>query len=64
MAKCPVEEPPTDAISAFSAAPLTGTVLGTPAYLSCEQASGMKSDEHDARSDIQSLGVVASYRLP
>jgi serine/threonine protein kinase len=36
----------------------TGMVLGTPAYMSCEQASGMRSDELDARSDIYSMGVV------
>jgi WD40 repeat protein len=42
---------------------LTGTVLGTPAYMSYEQASGMKSDELDARSDIYSLGIVAYEML-
>jgi len=40
----------------------TGMVLGTPAYMSFEQASGTRSDELDAGSDIYSLGVV-SYEM-
>jgi serine/threonine-protein kinase len=41
----------------------TGMVLGTPAYMSFEQASGMRSDELDARSDVYSLCVVVYEML-
>jgi formylglycine-generating enzyme required for sulfatase activity len=41
----------------------TGMVLGTPAYMSSEQAYGMRSDELDARSDIYSLGVMVYEML-
>jgi len=42
---------------------VTGSVLGTPAYMSYEQASGMSSDKLDGRSDIYSLGIVAYTML-
>jgi serine/threonine protein kinase len=42
---------------------LTGMVLGTPAYMSAEQASGMRSDQLDLRSDVYSLGIVVYEML-
>ncbi len=42
---------------------LTGVMLGTPAYMSAEQAAGMHSDELDMRSDVYSLGIVAFEML-
>ncbi len=37
--------------------------VGTPAYISYEQATGMKSSNLDARSDVYALGVVVYEML-
>ncbi len=42
---------------------VTGSVLGTPAYMSYEQASGLSSEKLDGRSDIYSLGIVTYVML-
>jgi len=41
----------------------TGSILGTPAYMSYEQVSGLASEQHDGRADIYSLALVAYEML-
>ena len=36
----------------------TGILIGTPEYMSPEQASGTRGDELDGRSDLYALGIV------
>jgi eukaryotic-like serine/threonine-protein kinase len=56
----------TDSSFGLSSATRTGSVLGTPYYMSPEQARGLRSVDH--RADLWSIGVIAfrcvAGRLP
>src|SRR3954466_16120765 len=53
-----VREQSTDLLPQYATTTKTAIVVGTPNYISPEQAMGKKGDDIDARADIYSLGVT------
>jgi serine/threonine-protein kinase len=53
-----VREQSTDLLPQYATTTKTAVVVGTPSYISPEQAMGKKGDDIDARADIYSLGVT------
>jgi len=53
-----VREQSTDLLPQYATTTKTAVVVGTPQYISPEQAMGKKGDDIDARTDIYSLGVT------
>src|SRR3954468_13308655 len=53
-----VREQSTDLLPQYATTTKTAIVVGTPQYISPEQAMGKKGDDIDARADIYSLGIT------
>jgi serine/threonine protein kinase len=53
-----VREQSTDLLPQYATTTKTAVVVGTPQYISPEQAMGKKGDDIDARADIYSLGIT------
>ena len=53
-----VREQSTELLPQYATTTKTAVVVGTPQYISPEQAMGKKGDDIDARADIYSLGVT------
>src|SRR3954471_17365426 len=53
-----VREQSADLLPQYATTTKTAIVVGTPQYISPEQAMGKKGDDIDARADIYSLGIT------
>ncbi len=58
MVSAKVREQSTELLPQYATTTKTAVVVGTPQYISPEQAMGKKGDDIDARADIYSLGIT------